>query len=217
MKSILILTSLFLTAAISFNVLGQTTQREAEKEVKDKAFKEARKEAKRWRKQGYSHLPGQLSLDKQFERSLTMQVMLDEDGNERYINVTGTAVAGSENAAQQNALNNTRLNLAGQIQAEISQLISANVANTQFNAEEAGTVDEFISNSKTLIQQETGAIKPVISMRRVLKNKNVEFRYSIMYDVKTAKQVAKKIIRKELKEMLDDNEKDLDKLLGIGG
>jgi hypothetical protein len=198
------------------NGFAQTTYRKAEKMVKDKAIKDARKEAKKWRKEGYSNLPGQLHLDKQFERSMVMQVMLDEEGNARYIGVTGTAVAGSENAAQQNALNNTRLNLAGQVQAEVSQLISANVGNTQFNSEEAETIDEFISNSKTLIQQELGAIQPVISMRRVLKNKNVEFRMSVMYDINNAKNVARKIIKRELKNKLKDNEEDLDKLLGIG-
>jgi len=217
MKHTILLINLMIIMGITRNGFTQTTYHEAEKMVKDKAIKDARKEAKKWKKEGYSNLPGQLSLDKQFERSMVMQVMLDDEGNERYIGVTGTAVAGTENAAQQNALNNTRLNLAGQIQVEVSQLISSNVANTQFNSEEAETVDEFISNSKSLIMQELGAIKPVISMRRILKNKNVEFRLSVMYDINTAKNVARKVIKKELKDKLKDNEEDLDKLLGISG
>ena len=217
MKRIIFLINLVIIMSIANDCFAQTTYREAKKIVKNKAFKDARKEAKKWRKEGYSNLPGQLDLDKQFERSMVKQVMLDEEGNERYIGVVGTAVAGTENAAQQNALNNTRLNLAGQVQVEVSQLISSNVANTQFNSEEAETVDEFISNSKSFILQELGAIKPVISMRRVLKNKNVEFRMSVMYDIKTAKNVAKKIIQRELKDKLKENEEDLDKLLGIGG
>jgi len=203
---------LCLVAMISF---GQSTYKEAEKAMKGKAIKDARKEAKKWEKQGYTNLPGDAPLDKQFEKSMIRQYMVDDEGNDRYISAFGTAVAGTEGVASANAMDNTRLALAGQIQSEVSALISNNKANTQLNSEEAETIDEFISNSKTLIQNELGALKPVIRMYKKMENKNVQYRFTVLYDLANAKKMTKKIMKRELEGKLDSNEADLDKLLGL--
>lgn len=196
-------------------VFGQTTYKEAEKALKGKAIKDARKEAKKWQKQDYDNLPGDIPLEKQFEVSMVKQGMLDDEGNVRYIVAFGTALAGTEGVASANALNNAILALAAQVSSEVSSLISNNKANTQYNTEEVETIDEFISNSKTLVQKEIGQIKPAIRMSRRTSNKNIEYRYTVIYDLKKAKIIAKRVIKEGLKEQLKDNEEDLDALLGL--
>ena len=84
LKLILMLLSLTL---ILTAVHGQTTYKEAEKMLKGKAFKDARKEAKKWQKKGYDNLPGDFSLEKQFEQSMVKQLLLDEEGSNLYFNI----------------------------------------------------------------------------------------------------------------------------------
>jgi len=203
----------FLLASLGFT---QTTYAEAQKIIKKdkKAVKLARQESKKWEKEGYTNLPGKLPLENQFEKSLVMQQMVTEEGNPRYISATGTAIAGSEGVAQANALDNTRVTLAGQIQSEVTALISSNKANTGYTAQDVETIDEFVSSSKTLIQNEIGAINPVIEMMRKVADK-FEYRFIVLYDINSAKSMAKNVIKKELKEKVSQNEAELNKLLGI--
>ncbi len=195
--------------------ISQTTYKEAEKAIKkDKVVKDAKKEAKKWEKEGYTNLPGNLPLANQFEKSLVMQVMVNDDGDARFLSATGSAISGSEGVSQANAMDNTRLQLAGLIQTEVSALITNNKGNTGYTADEMQTVDEFLASSKTLIQNKIGRIKPVIEMMRRVDDK-FEYRFTVMYDTEDAKKIAKELLQVELEGKLDKNEEELNKLLGL--
>ncbi|MFY0687678.1 MAG: hypothetical protein JXQ90_10965 [Cyclobacteriaceae bacterium] len=197
---------------VSF-LFAQTTYKEAEKMIqKEKVIKEAKKEAKKWEKEGYTNLPGNMPLANQFERSLVMQVMVDDEGALRYLAATGSAIAGTEGVAQANAMDNTRQSLAGQIQSEVTALITSNKANSGYTATEMQTIDEFVASSKTLIQNKIGAIRPVIEMMRRVDDK-FEYRYTVLYDVKNAKEITEESIRDGLRGKISDNEAELDRLL----
>lgn len=207
----LTIAALFMSVA----VFSQTTYKEAEKTLKkDKAVKEAKKEAKKWEKQGYTNLPGNLPLPNQFEQSLVRQMMVNDDGDPRFLSATGSAISGSEGVAQANAMDNTRLQLAGVIQSEVSALITNNKGNTGYTADEMQTVDEFLASSKTLIQNKIGRIKPVIEMMRRQDDK-FEYRFTVMYDTEDAKKIAKGLMEVELSDKLGKNEDELNKLLGL--
>ena len=212
--------TLFLCIILTFLLasmgMAQTTYAEAQKALKKdkKAVKLARKESKKWEKEGYMNLPGNLPLEKQFEKSLVMQQMVTEEGAPRYLSANGSAISGSEGVAQANALDNTRVTLAGQIQSEVTALISSNKANTGYTAADVETIDEFVASSKTLIQNEIGAIDPVIEMVRKVQDK-FEYRFIVLYDINSAKVVAKNVIKKELREKVSQNEDELNKLLGL--
>ena len=208
-----LITLLFLMPAIL--AFSQETYKEGEKYVKkDKAIKEARKEAKRWAKDGYQNTPGNLSLSQQFERAMVKRVMVDENNVLRFVSASASAISGSESVAQANAMDNARAILAGQIQTEVSGLISNNKANTAYSVTEVETIDEFISNSKTLIQNELGIIRPEIEMVRRVGD-NFEFRYTLLYDLKEAKLVTKNLMKRDLSEKLGKNEEELNKILGL--
>ena len=200
----------------SGTLLAQTTYEEAQKTLKkDKnAIKIARKDAKKWEKQGYINLPGNLPLEKQFERAMVMQLMVDDQGGTRFVAANGSAIAGSEGVAQANAIDNARVALAGQLQAKVTALISNNKANSGFTATELETIDEFISKSKTLIQNEIGPIDPVIEMMRKVEDK-FEYRFIVLYDVLVARKLTKEIIEKEMIQSISANEDELNKLLGL--
>ena len=200
---------------LAFGLKAQTTYKEAEKSIsKDKTIKEAKKESKKWEKQGYSNLPGNLPLDNQFEKSLVMLVMVTDDGQPRYLSATGSAIGGTEGVAQANAMDNTRQILAGQVQSEVTALISSNKANSGYTATEMQTIDEFVASSKTLIQNRLGAIRPVIEMVRRVEDK-YEYRFTVMYDMQTAKQISKSLMLEELGQKESENEAELNQLLGL--
>lgn len=207
--------TIFIALAIGLPAFSQTTMKEAKKDVKRSGtIKEARKESKKWEKQGYTNLPGNLPLANQFEKSMLMQVMITDEGEQRFLSATGSAISGSEGVAQANAIDNTRLILAGQIQAEVSALVTNNKGNTGFTADEVQTVDEFLSSSKTLIQNKIGNIKSVIEMVRRVGDK-FEYRLTVMYDTQNAKRIAKDIMVEKLDKKLTANEAELNKLLGL--
>ena len=93
------------------------------KAMKKKAVKAARKEAKRLKKDGYMTLLGQLPLDKQLENSWQASYELDVQGYPYYIMSTQKATAANYTAAQLQAMNAAKTDIAGQIETRINQVI----------------------------------------------------------------------------------------------
>jgi len=201
---------------ISFGeISAQATLQEAEKELKERASKDAKKEVKKWTKEGYTNMPGQLPLEKQYDRYFQFTLLMDEKMIPKYISSTGTAVASVEDVAIANSLDNARLNLAGQISAQVANLIENNKGNSQLSTKDAESISKFISNSKTLVQNELGTVQPMVTMRRLLKDDKIEVRMEVAYSMDNAKIMAKKLIHKELQDEINQNEQELNKILGI--
>lgn len=200
--------------AVSMPEAQAQIDKDARKAAKQKADKDARKEAKKWGKDGYTNVMGKLPLEKQLQRSYTMQYEFDDQGIAKFIFAEGTALAGSAGVASANALNNARVELAGLISAQVANLIKGNMANTQISTEDAQTIDKFVSNSQTFVNADLGVITPVVEAEKKI-GKNIERRTVIAYSLDNAKMVANKLIKKELQDDLDANEEDLQKLLGL--
>ena len=60
-----------------------------------------------------------------------------------------------------------------------------------------------------------GYVNPEFKLYRDLKDKKVEVQVRLFYDVKQSLEIAKKVIRKELKDKMKLNEQQLDKLVGM--
>ena len=185
----------------------------SKKALTEKASKDARKEAKRLKKQGWQIAPGALPLDKQLDKSYLMQYEYDENGYQKYL--MGEAISTGENydGAKMQALELAKQNLAAQVQTEITALVENQVANSQLSAEDAATVTKSIMSSKNLIAQSIGRTITVMEVFRTLDNKNKEVLIRIAYNSAMAKQVAKNAVRKSLESEAEDLSKDLDKLL----
>jgi len=180
-------------------VLAQQTEKELQKEVSSKASKSARKEAKKYTKEGYYVAPGAIMLDKQLENAWMKQYETDDKNEPRYIMATGNAVAETQTAAKLQATETAKLELAGQISTQVAALIENSIANQQLNNEEAASVTKIVAASKNLIAQEIGRILPMVEMYKKI-GKNVEANVRIAYDVNTAYDTAKKVLRKSLEE-----------------
>jgi len=180
-------------------IFAQQTEKELKKDVSSKASKSARKEAKKYAKEGYYVAPGAIMLDKQLENAWMKQYETNDKNEPKYIMATGNAVAETQTAAKLQATETAKLELAGQISTQVAALIENSIANQQLNNEEAASVTKIVAASKNLIAQEIGRILPMVEMYKKI-GKNVEANVRIAYDVDTAFDTAKKVLRKSLEE-----------------
>lgn len=183
-----------------------------DKELKKKAIKAARKEAKRLTKEGFKTPVGKLPLDKQLETAWEKQAELDMDGNPYWYIASSRAIGGNQSAAVLQATNAAKIDLAGQIQTKVSQLIEAKVANDDMGQEEAASLSSVVAASKSVISATLGRTIPLVEVYRTLENKNVEVMVTLGYSMQAANQAAISAIRKELAGKSEELAKELDKL-----
>ncbi|MCX7605824.1 MAG: hypothetical protein N2170_00990 [Bacteroidia bacterium] len=195
--------------------LAQTTEKEAKKEIQRKAIKEARKEAKRFKKGGYDVTPGSLPMEKQLEYTWIRLYQRDEKGQSLYLSADGNAVAETRTAAEMQALEAAKLNLAGQLETFIRAIIEANIANAQLNTEEAASVTEFLAGAKNVIVTTLSQVEPAFKIYRNLPNKNVEVNLKLLVNREQVLQEAKKQVRQELRERLKGLQEKVDRLLPL--
>ena len=183
-----------------------------DKDLQKKAIKAARKEAKELGKEGFKTPVGKLPLDKQLETSWEKQAELDMDGNPYWYIATSRAIGGNQSAAALQATNAAKIDLAGQIQTKVSQLIEAKVANDDMGQEEAASLSSVVASSKSVISATLGRTIPLVEVYRTLPNKNVEVMVTLGYSTDAANKVAINAIRKELAAKSEELAKELDKL-----
>lgn len=182
------------------------------KDLEKKAIKAARKEAKKLTKEGFRTPVGKLPLDKQLENAWQKQAEMDMEGNPFWYIASSRAIGGNQSSAALQATNAAKIDLAGQIQTKVSQLIEAKVANDDMGQEEAASLSNVVAASKSIISGTLGRTIPLVEVYRTLPNKNVEVMVTIGYSMQTANQEAIKAIRQELAGKSEELAKELDKL-----
>lgn len=187
-------------------------ERVLDKDLHKKAIKEARKEAKNLEKEGFKTPVGKLPLAKQLEAAWEKQAELDMDGNPYWYVASARAIGGNQSAAVLQATNAAKIDITGQIQTKVSQLIEAKVSNEDMGLEEAASLSSVIASSKSVISATLGRIIPLVEVYRTLPNQNVEVMVTLGYSIQAANQQAIKAIRKELAAKSEELAKELDKL-----
>ncbi len=178
-----------------------------------KAPKIARKEAKKFKKEGWQITPGALPLEKQFERSYVLQYEYDDEGYPKYIMAEAMSVGANYDAAKMQALELAKQNLAGQIQTEVTALIENTIANEQLPKDQAESIASTVAASKNLISQSIGRVIPVVEGYRKNNKGNYQVYLRVAYNSDAAYDAAKKAIRKELEKKGGDLHKKLDELM----
>lgn len=189
-------------------------QKVSRDELTKKATKAAVKEAKQLKKDGWKVNPGALPIEKQLDKSYLMQNDFDENLFPKYIMGEARSVGQNYDAAKMQAQELAKINLASNIQSEVTALVENSVSNSQLNPEEATSVVKSIMNAKTLIEQSLGRTLVVVEMNRTLDNKNKEVLVRLACSEKEVKSVAKEAVRKELEKQGDKGMEKLDEILG---
>ena len=125
------------------------------------------------------------------------------------------SVGSSYDAAKLQAMELSKLQLAGQISSEIIGIIENTVGNDQMSQDEAASVVETISASKNVISQRLGRVITVVECYRTLQNKNKEVRVQIAYNSKMAMENAKNVVKEELEKKGEKLHERLDSLLKL--
>ena len=183
-----------------------------DKELQKKAIKEARKEAKQLEKDGFRTPVGKLPLAKQLETAWEKQAEIDSEGNPYWYIASSRAIGANQSSASLQATNAAKIDLAGQIQTKVSQLIEAKVANDDMGQEEAASLSSVVASSKSVISATLGRTIPLVEVFRTLENKNVEVMVTIGYSMQAANKAAIQAVRKELASKSEALAKELDKL-----
>lgn len=183
------------------------------KSIHEKAVKEARKEAKKLEKQGYKVPAGKLPLAKQLEDSWQAQYEIDGDGTPYYYIATATTIGSNYSAANMQATNTAKLDIAGQIQTQIASLVEAKIANNEISAADATSINSFVSASKSVINKTLGRVIKFVEIFRTLENGNVEAMVTLGYSTDIANKEAIRAMQKSLDNDADELMKKLDVLI----
>lgn len=176
--------------------------------------KDAKKQAKVLKKEGWLVNAGAQPIERQLEKSYHMQNEMGENGYAKYIVGEGRATAGNYNAAKKQAEMAAKQEIAGRIQTEIAEIIETSVANSELDQGDAASVNKIVSEAKGLITNSIGRTISVVEMYRVNSKKNTEVTVHLAYSEEMARAAAKKAIQKDLEEQGAELRGKLDKALG---
>ncbi len=204
---VMMFVSLFLMASCGSNQALTKDQKHATKMIS--------KEVRQLKKEGWKVAPGNLSLEMQLKESYNKALEKDANGYDKFI--SGEAMTSGENydAALFQASNLAKLDLAGKIETEITELIDNKLANKQLTQKQASSLAESVAASKNLVSQKLGRVIVPVKMYRDLENGNVEVRTVVYYSHDLAMEAAKATIREDLEKKADDLSKQLDNILGL--
>lgn len=188
--------------SFSMNTMAQNAMQAKLKEtkaaLKEKTSKDAKDEAKRMKKEGWTVSPGALPLEKQIDRYYAYIEQTDDELNPLYYTGEGRATAENFAAAHMQATELARLNLASSIGTEATGIIDNMIANKMLADDQAASITTYISENKTIFSQKLGRVQTPLVATRQLKNKNKEVMIRMVAKVSSVHEIAKDAIRSQL-------------------
>jgi hypothetical protein len=185
------------------------TEKRTKKLLRKRADRNARKESRKLRKDDYGVFPGSIPMDKQLEYCWMKQLERDDKGMLKYIFADGNGVAGTQTAAEMQAMEAAKLQLAGQISNEINQIVESKIANEQIDRETASTLTKFVAGGKNYIIQSLAYVKPAFKVYREVGKRNLEVAVKMYYSVEEAMIAAEKALEAKARADLEDEADDL--------
>ena len=211
MKALLTTITTVFAILIAVPTFAQS-DKEIKKDIHKKAMKDARKQAKSLKKDGFSVAPGQLPMDKQIEDTWIKRSQVDDKGRKVWFVSEARAVGETHTAAKMQANEVAKVNLAGQIGTEVKGHIESSIANQQLDAEEAESLTKTVATFQSKVGARIGRTTTLFEADRKV-GKNTEVYITIGYSYNDAMQLAKDIIKKELEADAKMQHKKLDEVL----
>ena len=177
-----------------------------------KPTKQAKKQAKELKAEGWTVPAGDVDIAQQVTRSqlYSAELTTDESGNvtKRYIMQTAQQTAGTYNSGYAAARAAAQTELAAMLKTELVTAMQQKLDNSQNNALMATTIDKFNQRSRMIVDQTLTNAIPVLAIYRRLPNNNFEVQVRIAFDKKG-------LIARIKRNMQQELEKDGDKLYDI--
>lgn len=173
-----------------------------------KPTKQAKKQAKELKAEGWTVPAGDIDIAQQVTRSqlYSAELTTDESGNvtKRYIMQTAQQTAGTYNSGYAAA----QTELAAMLKTELVTAMQKKLDNSQSNALTATTIDKFNQRSRMIVDQTLTNAIPVLAIYRRLPNNNFEVQVRIAFD-------KKELIARIKRNMEQELEKEGDRLYDI--
>ena len=177
-----------------------------------KPTKQAKKQAKELKAEGWTVPAGDIDIAQQVTRSqlYSAELTIDESGNvtKRYIMQTAQQTAGTYNSGYAAARAAAQTELAAMLKTELVTAMQQKLDNSQSNALTVTTIDKFNQRSRMIVDQTLTNAIPVLAIYRRLPNNNFEVQVRIAFD-------KKELIARIKRNMQQELEKDGDKLYDI--
>lgn len=176
--------------SLSLSVCGMAQSPNA-KELK----KIARKEAKKYQKEGWQVPPGSLPLDMQLERAYTYQMNPEE-----YVKGEGRSKGQVYDAAKSQAIEVARIQLVSLICSKATGKVDNLLENKQLANDQATSISTLIEKSKAIFSQKLGRLQTVVELYRVLGNGNQEVQVQLFAKESDIQRIANDALREELQK-----------------
>lgn len=152
-----------------------------------KAGKTARKEARKYEKQGYTVFPGNPPIENQLNSAYSRQYEIDDNGYPRWIVANGSSIGATQQAAQMQAIEMGKNNLVALIESNMRNVVESDVSNKQLSSEEAVSVTNSIMVSVNKVSKKLGVVSPLFQTYRRLDNGNYEVQLMVGYNYEMVK------------------------------
>ncbi len=221
MKKFIVMAIVALMACTTVSAQSSVELAKQQRELNDinmkmlnaKPSKDAKKQAKRLRKEGWL-VPGSgKSIERQItsDQLLAEELMADDSGNpmRRYIQHSASAVQGTQNAAYAAARTACQVEIAAMIETKIAGALQQKFDGSQSSAINSITVDKFHQRAKGIFDAAITNALPGLNIYRVLPNKNYEVQVTLSFDKKQVAVQLKRELQKQLEIEGDEELNDI--------
>lgn len=205
---------MFLMLVVAMAVAMPTSYAQLTKKEMKTIEKNAKKEAKDLKKEGWKVAPGNPTIEMQLIESFKMQLQKDDYGYDKFIQGEAMTAGQIYDAALFQAQNLSKIDLAGKMETRIIQIIDTKLANKEISQQEATSLATSVSASKNLVAQKLGQVITPVKMYRDLPNGNKEVRVITYYSQALAMRAVKEAMRGELEKEASTLANELDDILG---
>lgn len=172
------------------------------KALNGKVSKDAKKQAKEFRKDGWQVPMGEMSLERQINKSMLydQELMTNEDGGitQRFLQHTGQQTAGSYNTAYAAARSAALTEVASLMGTKLGAVWKTQRGNGQESAVSAASNDKFNESLMGIVRESITNAIPMGVMYRVLPNNNYQVMVRLGFDKKEIAARLKRNLKKEL-------------------
>lgn len=172
------------------------------KALNAKPTKDAKKQAKQFKKEGWTVPAGEKSIEQQITESHVYgeELMADRAGNavKRYITHTAIQAANTYNAGYASARANALTELGGMLKTNLIAAIETQLNNEGKSAIDAVSVDKFNQKARYIVDETLTNSIPMLTIYRRLPNNNFEVQVRLAFDKKNLIESLKAKMQKEL-------------------
>lgn len=204
MKKIVLLLSVVLTLALVVPVAYAQNLSKSEQKILEKMEKEARKDAKAYKKEGWKVAPGKMPIETQLLEARKLSLQQDDYGFPLYVQGSAMSTADSYDAALFQAGNLARLRITEGLETIVVETINTKQASQQISKNEATSLIQVMGESKSVAAQKIGRLIIPVEMYRELKNGKVEVSILGFYNQELAYETFVQAMHDNLLEEADE-------------